>query len=316
MIIAGVSRDSAFGVENAIKNIEQLGGNFNEYAVIIYENNSSDETPRLYADWASKNPFVDFISEILPQEELAKPRTERIAYARNNVLARARADKYKDFDYFISVDLDFTSPWPIKEILETMVAPYDWDCVSANGVCSGSRWDRYTFHNGAYWDRYAYRGKDYPFGPELLGDEEFWDMISSDCFEMTGKDSDWFEFTGKDWVPVFSAFGGLAIYKMKSIISFTYSGVVTEDLEKYYRYIISTVPSTNSHLRKYLEINTIQVLSNSTDIPIVFRENARWNSGRCTAIRCCEHLPLHASMALNGYGKFYVNPCLYLHYTN
>lgn len=288
VIIAGITKNNEFAVENTIRNIEQLGSNFKEYAVIIYENNSSDQTPKLYAAWASKNTRVDFISEILPLEELNLRRPARIAYSRNKVLERAKQDKYSDFDYLIFVDLDFTCPWPIRQVVETIAGPGDWDCVSANGVRS---------RNGSYWDRYAYRGKDFPLGPELIGDA-FWDWLWD-------SEDEWFTLTSSKWIPVYSAFGGLAIYKMQSIRPFWYSGTPTEDLKKYYKYIISLSPD-NHQIRKYLEINTINLENDILDdVPIVF-----------VHIDCCEHLTLHASMALNGYGKFFINPELFLKYTD
>lgn len=292
VIIAGICKDSGCAVENTICNIEKLGANFKEYAVIIYENNSSDATPQLYSEWASKNSHVTFISETLPDNQLNVTRTENIARARNKVLACARAATYSDFDYFIFADLDFTCPWPIQEILETIAAPYDWDCVSANGILSA----------GSYWDRYAYRGTNYPLGPELI-DNEFWDglLVRAD---------EWFTLTSSEWVPVFSAFGGLAIYKMKSILPFTYSGVVTEDLVQYYKCILSTIPHDNRQLQKYLSMNNIKHEELCKEIPIICRENTMQSN----CIVCCEHVTLHSSMALNGYGKFYINPRLNLKY--
>jgi hypothetical protein len=290
VIIAGIAKDTAFAVENTIKNIEKLGSHFKEYAVIIYENNSGDATPILYKEWALRNLCVDFTSEILSEVQSGGARTEKIARARNKVLDRARTDKYSDFDYFIFADLDFTCPWPIQAILDTIAAPYEWDCVSANGV-------RFS---GAYWDRLAYRGMDYPLGPELLLNE-FWDPLFAN-------DDSWFVLNSPEWKPVYSAFGGLAIYKMKSIIPFTYSGVVTEDLELYYKRIISNLSFDNQQLKRYLNLNDIQQEVSSTEIPIVFR--TVWYD----YVVCCEHVTLHASMALNGFGKFYINPHLYLTY--
>ncbi len=189
------------------------------------------------------------------------------------------------------VDLDFLTPWPIAEIVNTIQKPGEWDCISANGV----------FNNGfLYWDRYAYRDEMHCFGPELLG-SYFWNTLSVE--------NKWFAIEGITYRSVYSAFGGLAIYKRSVITNFTYSGTVTSDLANYYQQIIQSTPESNLDFQKYLELNQIKdnayFQSTGQMIPIVLQ----------TPITC-EHLTLHASMALKGYNKFYVNPKLYMYYSH
>ena len=263
--------------------------------MIIYENNSQDNTAKFLTKWAKKNSHVSFISEKISHKQLPKTREERIAIARNIVLSLAKKSQYDDFKYLIMVDLDFLTPWPITEIVNTIKRPGEWDCISANGV----------FNNGTlFWDRYAYRDEVECFGPELLG-SYFWDTLFVE--------KKWFGITGTKYKPVYSAFGGLAIYKRSVIVSFTYSGTVTSDLQQYYEQIVNSTPETNIALQKYLAINQLNVETyfpkdNHSIRPII---PVIWQ----TAITC-EHLPLHATMALKGYDKFYVNPKLYMYYSH
>lgn len=294
ILICGVCKDIDFAVGNTIRNIEKLGKRFSDYAVIIYENNSTDMTPQLYADWARRNSHVVFVSENLAAHELPGSREERIARARNIVLDIARDEKYDDFTHLIMVDLDFTHAWPISEIVETVQMQGDWHCISANGVK----------RSGSYWDRYAFRDAKFPFGPELLG-HDWWNQLFKT----------WFEIKGDNPRPVYSAFGGLAVYKRSAIIPFGYSGTVTEDLQNYYGLILPKLLPNNPHLLNYLRINRLGYDDQLFLKPVIFEcspPSDQYEFYR--RLVCCEHVTLHASMALNGFGNFFINPKLVMKY--
>lgn len=293
VIICGVCRNIEPAVPNTISNIEMLGSRFTDYAVIIYENNSTDNTASRLSAWAEKNPHVVFTSETLSSSELPPTRPEQIARARNHVLSLAKDPKYGDFAYLIMADLDFLTPWPIDEIVRSINLPFEWDCISANGVTP----------EGSYYDRYAFRNDAFPFGPEMIG-YYFW-------FDLRSQEKKWFELSGDSLIPIYSAYGGLAIYKTASIFPFSYSGTPTDELAKYYKQIASTLSPTNRHLQKYLTINKMESGSDLLKNPIVFQKDLLLGDVN----QCCEHLPLHASMAINGFGKFYINPKMYMRYT-
>lgn len=277
LLICGVCKDVSFAMENNIKNIEELGKKFLDYQVIIYENNSEDNTAVLLTEWSNSNPKVITICEHVSSDKLGA-REQNIARARNIVLSLARNSIYDDFKYLIMVDLDFIKPWPLREIIRTIRTPIEWDCVSANG----------TRYGRSYWDRYAYRSVKHPFGPELLG-KWFWKNQKETRFKLNQK----------KWLPTYSAFGGLAIYKRSSIINFSYSGTPTEDLRTFYQKIILGIHPSNPEMKKYIELNGRK--KNQIEFhpayPVV-----------------CEHVTLHASMALSGKGKFFINPMMRMDY--
>lgn len=281
VLICGVCRNVEKAVLNDIENFEKLGARFKDYVVIICEDNSTDNTVSLFSEWAEKNPKVIFQSEKYSDRSLV--REEKIARARNKVLDIAGQECFDDFSYLIMVDLDFITPWPIDEIVKTTLTKGDWDCVSSNGL----------FHVDRYYDLYAFRDFRFPLGPELIGDL-FWEMLG---IEKIAYPTDQTE-----WQAVFSGFGGLAIYKRDSIIGFSYSGKVTNDLEKYYAVIIASLERNNLYLQKYCKILARKKLMKKP-IPVYFDHPI-----------CCEHVTLHASMALNGFGHFYVNPAMVMKY--
>ena len=54
ILICGVCRNVEPACEITIENMELLGTFFADYHVIIYENNSTDKTSRIFAEWAKR----------------------------------------------------------------------------------------------------------------------------------------------------------------------------------------------------------------------------------------------------------------------
>lgn len=288
VLICGVGKNVAPFIPNTIKNMEELGLHFLDYHVIVYENDSTDATRPLFQKWAEENSHVDFLYDTLKEQAFAESRPEKIARARNIVLEKAREPQFHDFDFLIMADLDFITPWPIEEILKCLQLQIPWDGIFANGILKG-----------VYYDRYAHRNSTYPLGPELLGDI-WWKIILSTPFA----------FSSHDLQPVYSAFGGLGLYKTKSLLPFSYSGTVTEDLKSFYQNLFHQMSPNNPFLVHYLKINGLSGIK----IPILFRNNCLENNTVSAKATCCEHVPLHASMILSGYGKLYINPKLVMTY--
>ncbi len=94
-----------------------------------------------------------------------------------------------------------------------------------------------------------------------------------------------------------------------------YSGRVTEDLTLYYREILSTMTFEHPHAKIYLAGISKGFTRDLSEVPIVYRRNTTWESPEHYPYpTCCEHVPLHASMAVHGFGNLYINPKLILHY--
>ena len=296
VLICGVCRNVASAVPNTIANIERLGENFRDYRVIIYENNSNDGTKALFNAWARRSSRVIFISENLSKKDLHPNREVRIARARNITLDYARKLGHKNYKYLIMVDLDFTHPWPIREIVKSIQHKGRWDCISANGenrvLIKGKGKKK------AYWDRYAFRDTKYPLGPEILG-PGWWNTLRQT----------WFTLKKAHWAPVYSAYGGLAIYKTSTILKFSYSGVATKDLETYYRSILHEAKKSNPQIQEYFQLQHSRSFLQGG--PFLFFAQPKEPMEQ---IICCEHVTLHASMALRGHYRFYVNPKMKMRY--
>lgn len=318
VVICAVCKDVESRLPYSIEIVENIGSLFNDYRVVVYENNSTDKTPQQLKEWANRNSRVLVLSENLSDSELSKIiynikldgnffHPEAIARARNKVLDIAMSDKYEAYPYLIWVDMDFKIPPSYEGFIETFGTDIEWDAVFAYGVDPPQ----------TYWDWYAFRNTEYPIGSELLGDY-WWYMPKK--FKLTDQD---------DWYPVYSAFGGCGIYKKASIIGCRYSGIVTPDLEKVAKKIIKQGVIYENHLiLKYLnDINSLNgivkinqpapnllkildpnigiVVSDQTD-PLIWRMSFfvyQYPS-------VCEHVTFHASMILNGYDRIFINPRL------
>lgn len=318
ILICGVCRNIAPKLESIMRAMVSCGKAYDDYRIIIYENNSKDTT-RALRIWMKHNPKIVLFSETLSMKELlshcpsqALGRTEIIAMARNRVLKEALKKQYDDFDFVLMADMDFGELWDVEAILKTTSrTDIEWDGVFANGLLP----------DGRFYDAYAYRGRDQPLGPESLGSwwwlHHSWLTIPPDA----------------PWYPVYSAFNGLAIYKRESLRGSYYSGVVTPDVDiAVKRWIDQAELEGHDHIRVYraltnnlptytsTEVSTVSIRTNLPPIIGLTLENSLnkliWINERSKAILpdICEHVALHASMTNKGHGKLFINPALITHY--
>ena len=315
VLICGICKNVEKAIPNTIRSAKELGAQFLDYRVVIYENNSTDRTKELLKEWANSDPRLIFLSEDIPKKKLASQlqmkvynRTEVIARARNKVLDIAMQKKYEDFKYVIWADLDFLEPWDVSNIVDTILHPeQEWDAVLANGA----------------YDLFAFRDAEFPIGFELIG-ERYWKNLNTMREKFT------IDASGP-WKKVYSAFGGLGIYKKASIKGCRYSGIVTKDLEQLVQKWLDQAQSVKNvcFLNDYQQLlSTTQVvditderLSNRKTLPLEVGVRLKNKSGlgkvvwfSCTKKRTlpwtCEHIPLHASMILQGHDKIFINPRL------
>lgn len=307
IIIAGVAKNIEHTLPNMAKKIETLGSHFNDYRVIIYENNSSDKSSYLLTEWSKSNPKVIVITEKLTPSQLydrvtihrlkdkAPNKIELIAYGRNQVLMRALDKQFDDYKYIVMTDLDFSIGWTVESVLSSFSIQIPWDCISANGI--------HNIHGkyGIYFDRYAFRDERFPLGPELLGNQ-WWDEIYKKTFDFK---------QGSALKKVYSAFGGIAIYKRESLKNCRYSGCITDDLTNLLSMILNQKNfESTAHFLQYKKL----LGSEYEKLPVKFQPQSRYGDIYDGTL-VCEHVNLHASMIHNKHDKIFVNPdmiCIYL----
>jgi hypothetical protein len=292
ILITGVVKNGENGFFNSKLCIESLVKHFEDYRIIIYENNSTDKTKKLYSEWAKSNNKLIYISEDLTPEFLknytplvGEYRCEFIARARNIVLKKALSNEFDDFDYILVPDLDFEVPWGINEILNIIENPKkEWDMVAANGS----------------YDIFALRLPNSRLFPETIGynptiriNDEIGNYLAMHLKQ------------GK-WLKVESAFGGLAIYKRSSLKNCFYRSKCPLD---YFEKITTFNPGDDPIFKK----------DPKKFLPLIIKNRMRfrqWEKSNFsdkafpTNGYICEHVLLHFQMIRNGFDKLFIDPDL------
>ena len=210
--IAGLCRDVRNWLPRSAARIERLGEMFRDYRVVLFENDSEDRTLEFLEDWRAKNPRVRVLSEKLgrkrfPQERCLE-RTASLAEYRN-AYRDVIVQEYRDMDYVIVADMDLPGGWSFDGIASTF-ARTDWDVVGSNGILRVAVPSNPPISKWVHFDSWAFRAAGCPHAEDNrdAGDHIF--------------------RRGEPFVPVWSSFGGLGIYRMECFQAARYSG---EDCE-------------------------------------------------------------------------------------
>ena len=292
VIICGVVKNVESCIDKNIKHALETGNRFKNFKLVIYENNSTDNTKERLDSYCNNNNIKIICknfknldkkqnNKIWAYTEVTGSdhpcRIEHICNARNNLIDEINKPEYDEYTHVIVVDLD-SNGWDIQGILNSFTLEKEWDAIFAN--------------SHVYYDYYALRTHAFPFGPEIIGDS-FWNSIPN------------YKFTN-DLIPVYSAFNGIGIYKKDIFKKFKYDFLVNDHVKQFYR--------------KYLQDNVITdtnkkiIQSKCNKFPYGIKDELTdifWksNSGYKDLV-VCEHLPLNFALYNNGY-KLFINPKMF-----
>lgn len=221
IVFAGLARDIQKSLPKTMERIEATGKFFKNYQVVVFENDSSDETRLILEQWQRKNVKVHSVT--CPEDAMCKlnclkmydygPRSqnriEKMADFRNRYL-KVIQEHYYDFDYVMVLDFDMQGPWSIDGIADTF-GYTDWDAIFANGLHSliGTYGQYLVMYDGM-----AYVGVDQSFMEKQSPVKNYFKMNFIDRFNKN---------TSDNLIPVKSAFSGLALYTMQSLQNSFYS---------------------------------------------------------------------------------------------
>lgn len=210
VVIAGLARDLAVCLPRTIARIERLGSLFQDYRVVVYENDSVDATRPLLQQWARQNRCVQAVCENRtdPVNEPTRclDRAARMAYYRSQCQEAIRTH-YADFDHTILVDMDLEGGWSYDGIAHSF-AQTDWDFIGAYGIIY--RRQRLNPNFIVHYDAWAFRL-----------DEQFTPLTTQEVNRILFH-------RGEPLQPVRSCFGGLGIYPMNVYLSGQYNGTDVE----------------------------------------------------------------------------------------
>jgi hypothetical protein len=180
---------------------------FQDYRVVLFENDSTDATRAFLADWMAANPRLRVISETL--ETIRYPQTRsldraaRLAHYRNRY-RMVLVEEYSGFDNAIIVDTDLPGGWSYDGIANSF-GHDDWDFVGSYGIFTrlDARRDEFPYGHSDVW---AFRPAQGTAARKLVNHNKL--HLSR----------------GEPLMPVDSCFGGLGIYRMECMLAAEYGG--------------------------------------------------------------------------------------------
>lgn len=203
--ICGLTRNSAAILPRTIQRMTQIADLFGDYRIVVYENDSADNTRELLQNWSDSDPRMVLLSDDcgdpvnLPDRSAG--RMERMARYRNRYRTYI-AEHLSDFDETIVLDMDLEGGWDLNGIAHTFGCD-DWDFVGSYGII---RKKSLFFDRVLQYDAWAYRsrGDDTPLTTKYVN------YLPTKL--------------GAPLVPVNSCFGGLGIYRTQALVAAKYAG--------------------------------------------------------------------------------------------
>lgn len=133
-------------MNNMKKKINILGKQFQDYMVLIFENDSNDGTRNALYEWQAMDSHVQILTccdlgtcecKLGSKDPksfgyTSSSRSHRMAYFRQRILSTVQSE-YQEWDYFMMLDFDLSGAFYIDGFLTTFHRD-DWDAVFANGI--------------------------------------------------------------------------------------------------------------------------------------------------------------------------------------
>jgi len=254
LLIVGIARNCEKGLQGDVKRLLEALKCRGKLSWFLVESDSSDKTFEVLASLESELP--DFRFRSLGNLASSIPdRTDRIAYCRNVYLDELDSNPlYASVDFVVVADLDGVNNLVTSEGVDSCFTRSDWDVCTAN-------------QRAPYYDIWALRHpiwnpidclKQYEFLSQRGAQRELAAWVSAYGKMITIPES-------ADWIPVDSAFGGLAIYRRAILADARYSGA-DENGEP----ICEHVP-----LHKLLRARGARIFINPRFINTSYTENSR-----------------------------------------
>ena len=211
--ICGTVRNCEKYLEKVFSNIEKIGTIFDEYVIIVYYDESNDNTLEFLKRYKEKNNKLIFY---VNRDPLSKYRTHRIAKGRNKCLNMIRSN-YKDYDFFIMMDFDDVCAKELKlDVLKNKLLLTEWDALSFSNSANGL----------LYYDIWALSIQPYLVSYRHFNNEKT-DCISKMHNYIVEKLR---KMPKEELLPCASAFCGFSIYKTDKFINCNYDGKLRIDL--------------------------------------------------------------------------------------
>jgi len=220
--IVGITRDNLREFAMMRASLEMVGKAFQDYRIILFENDSTDGTKEALALWQRHNTRVKVISHDYHHKK--RPSIKFLADARNHYIKELKNAEYQDFDIVMMIDMDMEFGIDIRAIQNSFAKVSEWDMVCSNGL-----------KDNQMWDAFAFRSEQYPYGPKEYRricdadkNDPKWGQIchnGSPYWNNVVPSIQRAYDISDPLVPVHSCFGGMAFYKKDFISGCMYDSI-------------------------------------------------------------------------------------------
>ena len=207
--ICGPVKNCGLFLDKVFENIEKVGSLFNNYIILIYYDNSSDNTLDKLKEYKQKNNKLTFYVNKTP---ISKYRTHNISIGRNFCLNYIIKNKEK-YPFFIMMDFDDVNCKNINlDVLNKYLNRKDWDGLSFNT-------------SPKYYDIWGLSIYPYCFSyNHFKNNVENYTIIQNYIIDKLNK------LPNGKLLQCISSFNGFSIYRTNKFLNTYYDGKVRIDL--------------------------------------------------------------------------------------
>ncbi|AQM73342.1 glycosyltransferase domain-containing protein [Noumeavirus] len=221
IVFCGMLRDCEDRVPEIIHEFERFDGMFRDWRLLVVENDSVDNTRKLLLDWAKKNKRVVVLGcgvnakeckMSLPKtlgHQIDSARIDKMSLLRNIYLDYTKK-YFANWDYLVPVDLDATAKWYMDGFFNSL----GWFKKDKNlSVLAASGILRFPSGMSSQYDSFAIIGPE-PGALQTFHNDRWLSHAIGRKLEYMNLEP------GADLEPVYSAFGGICIYRLADVLKY------------------------------------------------------------------------------------------------
>ena len=220
IIICGILRNAEKGLHRNIPVVDRLCHHFKDFHIVIYENDSTDNTKEVLRVWSNTNPekIHVLLEDTVKKESVfsAKAvrkdpfvRTQKLGECRNRYLSYIEEQGW-GADFLMVIDLD-VAHIDEKAILTSFNSDVDWDAVAAFGYSLSPKFKR-RYHDSFALTEYGDENNPQTHEKVVGLADKYGKLKPTD-----------------EWIRVYAAFCGIAIYKFEALKGFRYVTYPNDD---------------------------------------------------------------------------------------
>lgn len=215
VIFCGIVRDCEKNLSRNIPVIEKIAAHFKSYQVVLFENNSADKTKDVLHKWSKNNINVKCFTNDFNEQKYKSIPIPRGYHADNSKRRIQKMTDYRnlyleyieknhiEMDYVIIVDLDVYRI-NYKGVLTSFGTNQEWDAIAANSHSLSPKLKKRQHDTYALIESGA---ENLPQSDKMIDENRYtWAGIKKNM----------------PFIRVYSAYGGLAIYRYSAIRGLRY----------------------------------------------------------------------------------------------